>query len=77
MDSVAYVQLMLQHRRVALTQTVHVEDSHQVIQLIVRREHERLPHAALGRLSVAHQAIHTIAAHRRTHTYALLCEPVI
>lgn len=58
------LHVVLEWRRVALTQAVDVQDGHQVVQLVVRGEGHRLPHGAFGELAVAHQAEHPVAAGR-------------
>lgn len=56
--------MVLQRSRLALTQTVNVQDGHQVVQLIVGGEGHGLPHRALRQLSITQQAEHPVAAHR-------------
>lgn len=53
---------MLQRRRVALAQSVDVQDGHQVVQLVVGGEGHGLPHGALGELAIAQQAEDPVAA---------------
>lgn len=50
--------VMLQRGGLGLAQPVDVEDDHQVVQLVVAGEVQRLPDAALGRFAVAHEAVH-------------------
>ncbi len=52
---------MLQRRRVALPEAVHVEDGDEVVELVLGAEGERLPDGALRRLSVPDQAVHAVA----------------
>lgn len=58
------LHVMLEWRRVTLTQAVDVQDGHQVFQLVVRGKGHRLPHGAFGELAVAQQAEHPVAAER-------------
>lgn len=50
--------LMLQRGGLGLSEAVDIEDDDEVVELVVAREVQRLPHAALRRLAVAHQAVH-------------------
>lgn len=56
------VYIVLKSRRLALAETIDVDDSHQVIKLVVTGEGSCLPHTPLCTLSVPHDAIHTVAA---------------
>lgn len=58
------LHVVLEWRRVALTQAVDVQDGHQVVQLVVRGEGHRLPHGAFGELAITQQAEHPVAAER-------------
>lgn len=49
---------MLQRGGLGLSEAVDIEDDDEVVELVVAREVQRLPHAALRRLAVAHQAVH-------------------
>ncbi|TNN60285.1 hypothetical protein EYF80_029450 [Liparis tanakae] len=60
------LHMVLKWSRVALTQTVDVQDGHQVVQLVVGGEGHGLPHRALGHLSITKQAEHPIATARET-----------
>src|SRR5580765_4150184 len=46
------------HRLAALTQPVDVDDRGQIVELVVRRMLERLPHRALGHLTVSAEHPH-------------------
>ena len=54
------LDLPAHHRLAALAEAVHVEDRGQVVELVVRRVLERLPHRSLGELAVTAQHPHPI-----------------
>ena len=55
------VHIMLVHGLLTLTQTVHIDYVHEVVEFVVARKRHRFPEAALGALSVSAQAEHSIA----------------
>lgn len=59
-----FLHMVLQRSWITLTQTVDVQDGHQVVQLIVGGEGHGLPHRALRQLSIPQQAEHPVTAHR-------------
>lgn len=52
---------MTKGRLLTLTQPVHIEDGHQVVQLVLAGKMQRLPHTALGRLAVSQQTVDAVA----------------
>ena len=50
------------HRALALPEGVDVDDRDQVVELVVRRDRDRLPHRALGHLAVAEQHVDALVA---------------
>lgn len=55
------VHVMLVHGLLTLTQAVHVDYVHEIVEFVVARERHRFPEAALGTLSVSAQAEYSIA----------------
>ena len=56
-----HLDVVLVHGRLALAETIHIDDVHQVVELVVAGERHRLPHAALGTLAITADAVHSIA----------------
>ena len=56
-----HLHLVLERRGLALSESVHVHDGDQVVQLVVAGEGGGLPHAPLGALPVPHEAVDPVA----------------
>lgn len=44
-----------------MAQAVHVEDGHEVVQVVVGSESHCLPDGAFGGLAISHEAVHAVA----------------
>ena len=55
------LHIVLEGGRLALSQTVHVDDSNQIVKFVVAGEGGSLPDATLGTLTVPHHTVDTVA----------------
>lgn len=62
--SLVFLHVVLQGSRLTLAQPVDVQDSHQVVELVVGGEGHGLPHRALRQLSIAQQTVDSVTAHK-------------